>query len=416
MNDINNITIIEQLINDIQQSLLNVIITTEKEDTNNNNDNIITTTIEESIIINNAPEKKFINILTLIESTNQNNQIKQSLLERLYKKRKSAIKELYNRILQYDPSIKDKKLPIIGKLTEKKLEKLLYDNNYRARVLKELGFPVNLLNTKQQIDIIQKILQGKLSLKEGLLLITNELQQFFKYISNNIESYNFKELLKKFGAITIISIIVIGLIGLILFKILPAILLALQIPNTIALILSTTTEAIIFSLTINFIAKIYTYIFSKHNLSIFGYTAILTTLISSIILVKIHSLLLLCLFIITIAIYIIWQVEMIVSTKIEIVYAKLGLDKYRKKTVYNILKLNLMTRLIIFILERFEQWFGVKLVDKLINLIITIEDISESIIDKIVKLFENIIDTIYSRAIHKLVSYFISNPSFNQNK
>jgi len=98
--------------------------------------------------------------------------------EKLSKKEiNKKIKELFRKTIQ-DIGARNITIPGYGKLTEDRIEKILTDENEQYKFLKALGFSDEYI--KQNKDLAQKILDGKISMADGFNLFINQTIEEFK--------------------------------------------------------------------------------------------------------------------------------------------------------------------------------------------------------------------------------------------
>jgi hypothetical protein len=332
--------------------------------------------------------------------------------ENIRQKKRTTLKELYEKLIEQNPELTKQSLPVIGRLTFEKFKKLIYDEKLRARFLKELGFDPKYLSSTKQQELVKKIFAGKLSYKEGAILLSTELYNFIRAIYTSSRSNKIlQDLYKKLGIsilIVIVVIIIVGSITSLLLTTVPSILgistASLVTQSIISIILG-----IILSLTINFVSKIYLFLHSELNTTLYGFISLLAGVTGSFILVKITSFASLVFTITLFVLWLLWEIEVLLNSKIETIYKKLHLDIYRRYTVLKTLRLNFFTRVIIRLLEKIEDIFNVKLVDKIIDVIIKVEDSSarglqyiEQILDRILATIRNSILTKYQDILQKI--------------
>jgi len=300
-------------------------------------------------------------------------------------KKSQSLRELYNKLIQHDPNLTKIKLPVIGKFTYENFRKLIHDSNTRERFLKELGFDTRYISQTKQKDIIKKIFTGKLTYKEGALLLSNELYKFIQTLYNNRSNKKKQNLYKKLGLSLLIVVIIILVVSFFITAvttILPS-LLGISSQSVIVNAIAGFIIGIITSITINFISKIYMFLHAELGTTFYGYISLLTAVTGSIVLIKVSSLVTLIFTIGIFLLWLIWEFEMLMYAKIEYIYKKLHLDNYRKLIILKMLKLNITTRAIFYILEKLSNYLNTNIIDKLIDNIIKVEDSADKIVTKI---------------------------------
>jgi len=318
-------------------------------------------------------------------------------------KKKQSLRDLYNKLIQHDPNLAKIKLPVIGKFTYENFRKLIYDSNTRERFLKELGFDTRYISQTKQKDIIKKILTGKLTYKEGALLLSNELYNFIQTLYNNRSNKKKQNLYKKLGLSLLIAVIVILVVSFfitVITTVLPS-LLGISSQSVIVNAIAGFIIGVITSITINFISKIYMFLHAELGTTFYGYISLLTAVTGSIVLIKVSSLITLIFTIGIFLLWLIWELEVLMYAKIEHIYKKLHLDNYRKLIVLKTLKLNVTTRVIFYILEKLGNYLNTNIIDKLIDNIIKVEDSADKIVTKI----STVLDSFYEKLKYALEKF-----------
>jgi hypothetical protein len=351
--------------------------------------------------------KEFLDAITKDLSNLENEYVVEET-ELAERKKRVTLKDLYEKLIEQNPELAKQKLPAIGKLTYENFKKLIYDETTRARFLKELGFdPRYLSNTKQQ-EIVKKIFTGKLSYKEGALLLSTELYNFIRTIYASSRSNKLlQNLYKRLGIslfIVIVVIIVIGSLTSLLLSTAPSVL-GISSASVITQSIISIILGIVLNITINFISKIYLYLHSELNTTLYGFISLLAGVTGSFILVKISSFTTLVITIAIFVLWLLWEIEVLLNSKIETIYKKLHLDTYRRYIVLKTLKLNLLTRVFLQLLEKIEDLFNTKLVDKIVDTIIKIEDSSSKTLQYVENILDHILQTIKNSIITKYLSF-----------
>ena len=206
----------------------------------------------------------------------------------------------------------------------------------------------------------------------------------------------FESLYKKLGITLLIAILVIVAVGsltTLTMTVIPAVL-NLSANTLLAKIITNTILGIVLSITINFVSKIYLFVHAELGTTFYGYITLLAGVIGSVVLIKVSAFITLITTIVVFMFLLVWEIEVLLSSKIETIYKKLSLENYRKHIVMKTLQLNLPTKILLKVLEKIDEFFKTGIINKLVDMIIKVEDSAINVVHKIEQILDKIISAV----------------------